>query len=126
MNIQESGEMYLETIYVLSLEGKKVRAVDVSRAMSFSKPSVSRAVNLLKGDGYITVSEGGDLQLTPHGKETAVKIYERHRIITEFLTSLGVCAETAAADACRIEHVISSESFEALKAHASEKQTDIL
>ena len=115
MAIQESGEMYLETIYVLSKTKATVRAIDVSEHMGFSKPSVSRAVGLLKTGGYITVDEDGYLSLTELGLELATKIYERHNILTTFLSSLGVDKDTAAQDACRIEHVLSDESLEAIK-----------
>lgn len=115
MNLQESGEMYLETIYVLTKRTGAVRSIDISEYMNYSKPSVSRAIGLLKSGGYITVDAGGYITLTDAGLEVASKIYERHTVITAFLVSLGVSAETAAEDACRIEHVISDESFTALK-----------
>ena len=115
MQIQESGEMYLETILLLSKKNKKVRSIDVSEYMGFSKPSVSRAIGLLKSGGYVVMDKEGYLTLTDIGIELANKIYERHSIITEFLTSLGVGEETASADACKIEHVISDESFEAIR-----------
>ena len=114
MNLQESGEMYLETILLLSKNCKNVRSIDVSEYMGFSKPSVSRAIGLLKNGGYIEMDKDGYLNLTEIGVELANKIYERHRIITEFLVSLGVSEQTASADACKIEHVISDESFEAI------------
>ena len=116
MAIQESGEMYLETILILSRRGP-VRSIDVSEYMGYSKPSVSRAVSLLKSAGYLTMEESGFLHLTDAGKELAEKIYERHTILTEALMSLGVGKESAAEDACRIEHVISDESFRAIKTH---------
>ena len=115
MHIQESGEMYLETILVLSKKQPHVRSIDVGEYMGFSKPSVSRAVGLLKTGGYITVDEDGYLSLTELGLELATKIYERHNILTTFLSSLGVDKDTAAQDACRIEHVLSDESLEAIK-----------
>lgn len=115
MNLQESGEMYLETIYRLTRESKNVRSIDVAESMGFSKPSVSRAIGLLKSGGYITVSSDGYLTLTEVGADVAEKIYERHKILTTYLTSLGVSEEVASADACKIEHVISDESFEAIK-----------
>ena len=115
MNLQESGEMYLETIYRLTRESKNVRSIDVAESMGFSKPSVSRAIGLLKNGGYITVSSDGYLTLTEVGAEVAEKIYERHKILTSYLVSLGVSEEVASADACKIEHVISDESFEAIK-----------
>ena len=108
---------YLETIYVLLRRGGSVRSVDVCEYMGFSKPSVSRAVGLLKNGGYITVDSGGHLSLTEEGTRIASKIYERHTLLTQFLVRLGVDEKTAADDACRIEHVISDESFEAIKRH---------
>ena len=118
MHLQESGEMYLETILVLSRKSNAVRSVDVSEYMGFSKPSVSRAIGILKQGGYVIMDEEGFLALTETGMEIAGKIYERHQLLTEFLTRLGVSEETAAADACKIEHDISDESFEAIKRHA--------
>ena len=115
MSIQESGEMYLETIYVLSQNGGSVRSIDVSEHMGYSKPSVSRAIGILKKDGYINVDRSGFITLTDAGREHAEKIFERHTIITEFLKSLGVDVETAAEDACKMEHIISDASFEAIK-----------
>ena len=115
MNLQESGQMYLETIYVLLKEKSCVRSIDVVEYMNFSKPSVSRAIGLLKNGGYVTVSKEGYLALTDEGLDMAKKIYERHKILTAYLISLGVSPETASADACKIEHVISDESFEAIK-----------
>ena len=115
MHLQESGEMYLETIYVLSKTSSAVRSIDVGEYMGYSKPSVSRAMGLLKSGGYVTMDEGGFLTLTEAGLAVAEKIYERHTCLTEFLMRLGVDEETAAEDACRIEHVISDASFAALK-----------
>lgn len=115
MNLQESGEMYLESIYVLSKEQTCVRSIDVVEYMNYSKPSVSRAIGLLKNGGYITVERDGHLHLTDAGLEIAEKIYERHKLLTAFLVSLGVSEEVASADACKIEHVISDESFDAIK-----------
>ena len=117
MSIQESGEMYLETIYVLSQNGGSVRSIDVSEHMGYSKPSVSRAIGILKKDEYITVDRSGFISLTDAGRERAEKIFERHTIITEFLKALGVDEETATEDACRIEHVISDRSFADVKEH---------
>ena len=114
--IQESGEMYLETILILSRKGP-VRSIDVSEYMGYSKPSVSRAVSLLKSGGYLTMEENGFLHLTEAGRELAEKIYDRHTTLTEALMSLGVDWESASEDACRIEHVISDASFQAIKAH---------
>ena len=115
MPIQESGEMYLESIYRLLQSGKHVRAIDVGEYMGYSKPSVSRAMGLLKKDEYITVDKDGSITLTESGKAVAEKIFERHTLITELLVSLGVDADVAADDACKVEHVISDESFEAIK-----------
>ncbi len=117
MGLQESGEMYLESIYVLSQKSRKVRSLDVAEYMKFSKPSVSRAVGLLKSGGYITVDKDGYLFLTESGAVTAAKIYERHKILTKVLMDLGVDEDTAAEDACKIEHDISDRSFEAIKKH---------
>ena len=117
MSLYESGQMYLETIYVLSKEQQHVRAIDVSEHMGYSKPSVSRAVSTLKREGYITVGEDGGLQLTDKGLEVAQSMYERHTVLTKLLVSLGVAEDTAAEDACRMEHVISDESFAAMKEH---------
>lgn len=115
MHLLESGEMYLETIYILSNENRSVRSIDICEYMGYSKPSVSRAVGLLKNGGYITVDPEGYIKLTDEGKSIAVKIYERHTILTDLLVRIGVSRETAAADACKIEHDISDESFEAIK-----------
>lgn len=119
MRLQESGEMYLETIYVLSKKGS-VRSLDIAESMGFSKPSVSRAVGLLRDGNYIVVGKDGYITLTPAGKEVAESIYERHTFITSFLTNIGVDKETAAADACKIEHHISAKSFEALKKYVKD------
>lgn len=118
MSIQESGEMYLESILVLSKKKPSVRAIDVSEYMGFSKPSVSRALGLLKNGGFVTVNEAGFLTLTNEGRAIAEKIYERHTELTSYLTLIGVDAEIASQDACRIEHVISDESFQAIKKQA--------
>ena len=107
--------MYLETIYVLTKNEKNVRSIDVVEYMGFSKPSVSRAIGLLKNGGYVTVDEDGHLALTDIGLDIAKKIYDRHNILTEMLVKLGVSRETAANDACKIEHVISDESFNAIR-----------
>lgn len=117
MSIHESGEMYLETIHVLLQKQGVVRSVDVSEHMGYSKPSVSRAVGLLKQGGYITVDKDGYINLTENGRQVAEKIYERHTILTRMLTSLGVDPQIAAEDACRLEHAISDASFEAIKKH---------
>ena len=118
MSLQESGEMYLETIYVLSKKSSAVRAIDVGEYMGYSKPSVSRAMGLLKSGGYVVTDEDGFLFLTESGRQVAEKIFERHTLITSFLCAIGVDEGTAAADACKMEHVISDTSFEALKRHA--------
>ena len=117
MRLQESGEMYLESIYVMTLQGKSVRSVDVSEYMGYSKPSVSRAIGLLKSGGYVTVDEDGILHLTETGRETAEKTYERHSVLCDLLVRLGVNPETASNDACKMEHAISDETFEAIKRH---------
>ena len=117
--LQESGEMYLETILILSTKGHAVRSVDVAEAMGFSKPSVSRAVGLLKNGGYLLVDGDGFLRLTERGRETAERTYERHRVLTDFFVRLGVEESVAAKDACKIEHVMSDETFAALKNHAA-------
>lgn len=117
MSLHESAEMYLETIYTLSLTKTHVRSVDVAEALKYSRPSVSRAVGLLKKDGYLLMDDDGFLRLTELGSNTAEKIYERHRILTAALKALGVDEESAAEDACRIEHVISDKSLAAIKAH---------
>lgn len=117
MQLQESGQMYLETILILSKKSDSVRSIDISEYMSFSKPSVSRAVNLLKDGGYILISKEGYITLTDLGREIAEKIYERHTILTKCLIALGVSEETATEDACKIEHDISDETFSAIKSH---------
>ncbi len=109
--------MYLETILILSKTSDRVRSVDVGEYMGYSKPSVSRAIGLLKNGGYVNVSGDGHLYLTKAGAEVAEKIYERHRILTKVLVALGVDEETATEDACKIEHDISDVSFEAIKKH---------
>ena len=116
MALQESGEMYLEAIYVLSQKSPAVHSVDVAEYLGYSKPSVSRAVGLLKNGGYLTV-ESGHLTLTREGKEVGRKIFERHKVLTRCLMALGVDVATAAEDACRLEHAISDTSFAAIKAH---------
>ncbi|MBR6595983.1 MAG: metal-dependent transcriptional regulator [Oscillospiraceae bacterium] len=115
MRLQESGEMYLEAIFVLSGKQTMVRSVDVSEYLGYSKPSVSRAVGLLKNGGYLTVDRDGGLNLTESGREIAQKIYERHTLLTKLLIHMGVSEEIAAADACKLEHAISDESFRAIK-----------
>ena len=117
MRLQESGEMYLETILVLSQKSDSVRSLDVAEYMGFSKPSVSRAVGLLKSGGYITVDREGYLSLTKEGLEIAQKIYDRHKLLTAFLINIGVDEKTAAEDACKMEHDISDLTYEAIKNH---------
>ena len=117
MRLQESGEMYLESIFVLSQKLPCVRSVDISEYMGYSKPSVSRAVNLLKSGGYILVDEENFITLTPAGLEIAQKIYTRHTVLTDMLVQFGVSPETASEDACRMEHAISDESFDAIRRH---------
>ena len=118
MTMRESGEMYLETIYVLAQKSAAVRAVDVGAYMGFSKPSVSRAIGLLKKNGLAVTDGDGFIKLTESGEAQAKRIYERHTLLTGLLINLGVDEETAADDACRIEHYISDKTFEAIKAHA--------
>ena len=117
MSVHESGEMYLEAILVLSKKNGFVRSVDVSEYLGYSKPSVSRAVGLLKEGGLITVEKEGYIHLTDKGLSLAEKILERHTILTDLLIRLGVSRETASNDACRIEHVISDETFEIIRNH---------
>ena len=119
MRLQESGEMYLESIYVLSQKGGHVRSIDISEYMGYSKPSVSRAVSLLKSGGYIVMDKDNFISLTESGLEIAEKIYERHTVLTAMLVRMGVSEEIASEDACRMEHAISDETFEAIKAHIS-------
>ena len=116
MHIQESGEMYLETIYLLHKKTGHVHSVDISEHMGYSKPSVSRAVGLLKNGGFITVDPSGHITLTDAGREVAEKIYERHTVLTNFLIKLGVDPAVATEDACKLEHAISDESLQAIKA----------
>ncbi len=115
MQLQESGEMYLETIFVLSQTNPHIRSIDVAEHMGYSKPSVSRAMGLLKEGGYVISDQNGFLTLTETGRALANRIFERHLVLSKFLISLGVSEQIAAEDACKIEHVISQESFEALK-----------
>ena len=117
MQLQESGEMYLETILILTQKKPSVRSVDVGEYMGFSKPSVSRAVGLLRRGGFLIMQPDGELILTDLGREVAEKIYERHTVLSEMLVRLGVPPETAAEDACKIEHDISDETFRAIKQH---------
>lgn len=117
MNVHESGEMYLEAILVLSQKNGFVRSVDVGEYLGYSKPSVSRAMGILRQGALITMNKDGGLKLTDAGRGIAEKIYERHRVLTEVLISLGVPEKVAAEDACKIEHDISDVSFEAIKQH---------
>ncbi|MBE6585194.1 MAG: metal-dependent transcriptional regulator [Ruminococcaceae bacterium] len=116
MHLAESGEMYLETIYILSQKKNAVHSVDVSEYMGYSKPSVSRAIGLLRNAGYVEMAEDGALSLTSAGYQRAEKIYERHTVLTDFLVCLGVDPETASEDACKMEHGISDRSLMAIKA----------
>ena len=122
MHLQESGEMYLETILILSKKMSDVRSIDICEYMGYSKPSVSRAVGLLKNGEYINVDKSGYITLSPSGREVAEKIYERHTLLTQFLIKIEVDEKTAAEDACRLEHVISDASFNAIKKHAMENK----
>lgn len=122
MKIQKSGENYLETILILREKMAGVRSIDIATELGYSKPSISRAVKVLRGDNYITVDKNGFIELTEKGEALAQRIYERHRLLTAYLTAIGVDEKTAAADACRIEHVISEETFSKLKAHAAQGQ----
>ena len=117
MSLHASAEMYLETIYQLSLLQRPVRSVDVAEALGYSRPSVSRAVGLLKQDGYLEMNDDGFLVLTDLGRSTAEKIYERHNVLAAALIALGVDKETATEDACKIEHIISDKSLEAIRKH---------
>ena len=115
MALQESGEMYLESIYVLLQKNGQVRSVDVAEYMGYSKPSISRAMGLLKAGDFITIDGDGIIALTPAGVGVARKIYERHTLLTNLLVRLGVNQAVASEDACKLEHAISDESFEAIK-----------
>lgn len=117
MSLQESGEMYLETIYVLSKESSSVLAIDIGNQLGYSKPSVSRALGLLKESGYIEKSDIGAIKLTKAGEKIAKTIYERHSVLSTLFMNLGVDKKTATEDACRIEHYISDKTFKAIKAH---------
>ena len=122
MKIQESAENYLETILVLSQTHPYVRSIDIANEMGFSKPSVSRAMSLLRENGYIEMDPQGWITLTDSGMQIAEKIYERHRFLSYYLQKIGVSEKTAAEDACRIEHVISQETFERLQEHVAKAQ----
>ena len=120
MVLKESGEMYLETIYVLRKDKGFVRAIDVGAELGYSKPSVSRAMGILRDGGYIKVAQDGGITLTEAGLEVAERTYERHTVLSELFMKLGVDEEHAVNDACKIEHVISSTTFAALKKHLNE------
>lgn len=122
MKIQKSAEDYLETILILHNRKGSVRSIDIVNELDFSKPSVSVAMKHLRENGYIEMNSDGYITLLDKGLEIAEKIYERHTLLSSWLTSLGVCPEVAAEDACRIEHVISAESFEALKKHVAKTE----
>ena len=122
MHIQESGEMYLESIFVLQKQKGFVRSVDVAEYMGYSKPSISRAMGLLKNGGFIEIAPDGAITLTDAGISVAEKIYERHTVLSGMLVALGVSPEVAAEDACKLEHAISDESFLAIKKHMEKMQ----
>ena len=122
MVIQESAENYLETILILQKRNGTVRSIDIANELQFSKPSVSVAMKNLRNNGYIEMDKPGQIRLLSAGEKIAETVYEKHTTITQFLTTLGVDPQTAAEDACRIEHVISRESFEAIKRHAERKE----
>ena len=117
MPLRESGQMYLEAIYVLSQKNENIRAIDVGAYLGYSKPSVSRAVGILKRHEYIVIDDDGFIVMTQKGKDSAEKLYERHTVLTTMLMNLGIDEKTATEDACRMEHVISDQSFEAIKKH---------
>lgn len=118
MTLQESGEMYLETILILSEKSEKVRAIDICEYMGFSKPSVSRGLSILRNGGYINVDDKSYITLTSEGSKVANTIYERHKLLSDFLVKLGVSEDVAIKDACKVEHDISNETFEAIKSFA--------
>ena len=120
MALHESGQMYLEAIYVLLKKNKKTRAIDVGAYLGYTKPSVSRAVGILKEAKYILVDADGYITMTPEGQKISEKLYERHTVLTTMLINLGVDEKTAAEDACRMEHTISDETFEAIKRHLAQ------
>ena len=120
MSVHESGEMYLEAILVLSRKNGFVRSIDISEYLGYSKPSVSRAMGILRSGEYIVVDKDGAITLTDSGKEIAEKIFERHTVLSKLLIKLGVSEKTAAEDACKMEHAVSDESFQAIKRFAAE------
>ena len=122
MTMQESGEMYLETILRLSQKMDKVRSIDIADEMGYSKPSISRAMRILKENGFVSIDSLGAVTLTEKGRASAEKTYERHRVLTSLFIGLGISEEVAADDACKIEHVISDETFDAIKHHIISKK----
>ena len=124
MSLKESGEMYLESIYVLSKTKDVVRSIDIAEHMNYSKPSVSRAVSMLKNEGYINIDHEGHITLTDAGLSQADKIYDRHKVLSEALMLLGVDKKNAEEDACKMEHIISDESFYALKNHLNKMKSN--
>ena len=125
MNIHESAENYLEAILILKNERGAVRSIDIAQHMQFSKPSVSRAMSLLRGDGYITVDSDGFIELAESGLAIAERIYERHRLMTDWLVRIGVSPDTAAQDACKIEHTLSKETYTALRKHILDEMGEL-
>ena len=123
MALHESGQMYLEAIYVLLQKNEKIRAIDIGAYLGYTKPSVSRGVGILKKGDYISVDSEGYITLNASGKQLAEQLYERHTVLTKMLMALGVDEETATEDACRIEHVISDKSFPAVKKHYLDYQS---
>ncbi|WP_312645599.1 metal-dependent transcriptional regulator [Hydrogenoanaerobacterium sp.] len=122
MKIQESGENYLETILILKNKHGAVRSIDIAAEMDFTKPSISRAMSLLRENGYVTMDKSGLIELTESGYAIASNIYERHQLLTKYLIALGVEESVASADACRMEHVISQQTFDKIKEHAHKKE----
>lgn len=119
MRIHESAEDYLERILILKKENGKVISIDIANSMNYSKPSISRAMKNLRENNYITISANGEIELTQKGLDIATNIYERHTLLTQYFMTLGVSEEIAKADACKIEHDLSKETFEAIKNHVS-------
>lgn len=117
MSLMESGEMYLEALYVLSLKSDYVRAVNICEYLGYSKPAVSRAIKLLVSEGYMQKDKRGFLSLTQAGRSVAVNIYDRHKVLTDLFTMMGVDLQTADQDACRVEHYIGDKTFEAVKSY---------
>lgn len=122
MHLQESGEMYLETILILSQKSDAIRGIDIGEYMGYSKPSVSRAIGLLKKGGYVDTNEHGHIVLTEIGRETATKTYERHKFLTKFFTHIGVDEETASKDACKAEHILSDATITAMKNYLNKNE----